>query len=296
VIAGKRRRVSSGGDFYAGGARRLHTGKRMIALNGRGVAWTGFRTLTCRRVTGRCAADATDTMALRLDGGNRRTRMRGDNAGTVQLRRVCGRRNGGMTLIVVERQCRIFRRHLHMLRLLWRRRHVLLTGGRNLLRRRPHRGTAGAAIVAHVGRVVDDNGLIVDVRDRRVRDVVDGAVVEESAAAPIATLVADAGVAVAIRDAAVEADFRAPIAFMKGIDAVVPTPISWRPQQLRFRRQGPCARYPVIARIVIPGPIAGRPDVARGRDRRLIVNGQWGRRDIHTDADAVLNISWSRRA
>jgi hypothetical protein len=290
VIAGKRRGARSGGDFYARGARRLHTGKRMIALNGRGVAWTGFRTLSCRRFAGRCAAGATDMVTLRIDRGNRRTRMRGDNAGTVQLRRVCGSRNGGMAVIVVERQRRIFRRHLHVLRLLRRRRYVLLTGGGNLLRRRPHRGTAGTAIIAHVGRVVDDDGLVVDVGDRRVRDVVDGAVVEESAAAPIATLVADAGIAVAIRDAPVEADFRPPIAFMKGIDAVVPAPISWRPQQLRFRRQRPRARYPVIARIVIPGPIAGRPDVAWGRDRRLIVNRQRRRRDIDGYAGAVFSI------
>jgi hypothetical protein len=109
-------------------------------------------------------------------------------------------------------------------------------------------------------------------------------------AAPVAALVADAAIAVAIRDAAVEADFRTPIAFMKGIDAVVPAPISWRPQQLRFRRQRPRARYPVIARIVIPGPIAGRPDVAWGRDRRLIVNRQWRRRDIDSCADAVFSI------
>jgi hypothetical protein len=89
-----------------------------------------------------------EMMALRIDRRNRRTRMRGDYAGTVQLRRVCGRRNGWMTLIVVERQRRIFRRHSHVLRLLRRRRHVLLTGGGNLLRRRPHRGTAGTAIIA----------------------------------------------------------------------------------------------------------------------------------------------------
>jgi hypothetical protein len=75
----------------------------MFALNGRGVAWTGFRTLSCRRVAGRYAADATHMMALRHDCGNRCTRMRGDNAGTVQLRRVCGRRNCRMAVIVVER-------------------------------------------------------------------------------------------------------------------------------------------------------------------------------------------------
>ena len=83
MIAGKRRGVGSGGDFCARGARRLHAGKRMIALNGRGIARTGFRTLTCRRVAGRCATGATDMMALRLDRGKRRTRMRGDDAGAV---------------------------------------------------------------------------------------------------------------------------------------------------------------------------------------------------------------------
>jgi hypothetical protein len=267
----------------------------MIALNGRGIARTGFRTLTRRRVAGRCATGTTDMMALRLDRGNRRTRMRGNDAGAVQLRRVRGRRNGGMALIVVERQRRIFRRHLHVLCLLRRRRYVLLIGGGNLLWGRLRCRTAGAAIVTHVGDVVDDDGLVVDVADLHVRDVVDGAVVEESAAAPIAALVAFAAIAVAIGYAAVEADFRAPITFVKGIDAVVPAPVSRRPQQLRFRRQYPRARHPVIASIVIPGPIAGSPDVTRRRDRRLIVNRQWRRRDIDSYADAVLSISRCER-
>jgi len=65
---------------------------------------------------------------------------------------------------------------------------VLLVGRGNLLRRHLRRRAAGTAIVAHVGDVVDDDGLIVDVADLHVRDVVDGAVVEESAAAPIAVL------------------------------------------------------------------------------------------------------------
>jgi hypothetical protein len=113
VIAGKRRGVGSGGDFCARGARRLHAGKRVITLNGRGIAGTRFCTLTYRRVAGRGAADV---VTLRGNRGNRRTRMRGNDAGTAQLRRVRGRRNGGMALIVVERQRRILRRHLHVLR------------------------------------------------------------------------------------------------------------------------------------------------------------------------------------
>ena len=83
MIAGKRRGVRSRGDFCARGARRLHAGKRMIALDGRGIARTGFRTLTYRRVADRRATGATDMMALRLDRGKRRTRMRGYDAGAV---------------------------------------------------------------------------------------------------------------------------------------------------------------------------------------------------------------------
>ena len=152
MIAGKRRGVGSGGDFCARATRRLHAGKRVITLNDRGIAGTGSCTLTWRRVAGRGAAGAADVVALRGNRSNRRTRMRGNDAGTAQLRRVRRRRNGGMTLIVVERQRWIFRRNLHVLCLLRRRRHVLLAGGGNLLRRRLRCRAAGAAIVAHVGR------------------------------------------------------------------------------------------------------------------------------------------------
>ena len=175
MIAGKRRGVGSGGDFCARGGRRLHAGKRVIARQSRSVAGTGFCTLTGRRrVAGRCAAGMTDVVALRGNRGNRRTRMRGDDAGTAHLRRVRGRRNGGMAVIVVERQRRIFRRYLHVLPLLRRRRHVLLVDGGNLLRRRLRCRATAAPIVTHVGDVVDDDGLVVDVADLHVRDVVDG--------------------------------------------------------------------------------------------------------------------------
>ena len=287
MIARKRRGIGSGNDFCARDARRLHAGKRMITVNGRGIAGTGF----CTRRRSRGAADATDVMASRRNRGNRRTRMRGDDAGTTQLRRVCGRRNGGMALIVVERQRRIFRSHLHVLRLLRRRQHALLVDSGNLLRRRLRRRAAGAAIIAHVGRVADGDRLVIDVGDRHVRDVVNGAVIEEIAAAPIAALVAGAGIAEAIRHAPIEADLWAPIAFVKSIDAVVPTPIAGRPQQPPLRRQYPRPRHPVIAGVVIPCPIAGRPHIAGRRYRRLIVDRQWRRRDIDSYAEAVLSIS-----
>ena len=147
--------LAPGGDFAPVVPGDRTPGKRMIARQSRSVAGTGFFTLTRRRrVAGRCAAGMTDVVALRGNRGNRRTRMRGDDAGTAHLRRVRGRRNGGMAVIVVERQRRIFRRYSHVLRLLRRRRHVLLVDGGNLLRRRLRCRATGAPIVTHVGDVV----------------------------------------------------------------------------------------------------------------------------------------------
>ena len=74
------------------GARRLHAGKRVIALKPH--CRDRFSHLTRRRVASRGAAGTTDVMALRRDRGNRRTRMRGNDAGAAQLRRVGGRRDG----------------------------------------------------------------------------------------------------------------------------------------------------------------------------------------------------------
>jgi len=50
----------------------------MITVNGRGIAGTSF----CARRRSHGAAHATDAMACRRDRGNRRTRLRGDDAGT----------------------------------------------------------------------------------------------------------------------------------------------------------------------------------------------------------------------
>ena len=138
--------------------------------------------------------------------------MRGNDAGPAQLARVPGRRDGRMAVIVVKRKRRISRRRLHVLRLLGRRADMMPVGCCELLRRRPRLDAAGAAIVADIRRVSHLDGLVVDVADRNAADVVDTAVVEKAAAAPIAAFIADAGIAEAVRNAAVEADLRTPIA------------------------------------------------------------------------------------
>src|SRR5262249_61547822 len=79
---------------------------------------------------------------------------------------------------------------------------VLLFGESGLVRRRFDVRAAGAAVVAdlrHVGGL--DDGLVVGVDDLDAAEIVDGLVVGEHAAAPLAAEVAGAGVAVAIIDA-----------------------------------------------------------------------------------------------
>src|SRR5262249_47327205 len=93
-------------------------------------------------------------------------------------------------------------------------------------------------------------------------EVVDGAVVEELPASPVAALVAAAAIAVAVVDAAVVADVRAPVAGMEQVGAVAPAPPRRGPIEAH-RRDDPGPRHPVV--VVIggaPGPVARRPDVA----------------------------------
>ena len=119
--------------------------------------------------------------------------------------------------------------------------------------------------------------VVVCVVDHAHVDVVVRAVIEEVAAIPVAALVAEADVAKAIVDAAVEADVQAPVAGIKEIPAAIEPPIARSPERAFVRRLNPSARHPVIAARA-PGPIAGSPDVAVGRRRRLIVVGKRWRR------------------
>src|SRR5580704_4504666 len=108
--------------------------------------------------------------------------------------------------------------------------------GRGHLRRcRPGADAARPAVIAHVSPV-NDNGLVVDIRDVDAADVRKRAVVEEGSAAPLSTEEPDTSIAKAIADAAVEANGWPPVAFVPRIYSVVPTPIAWGPKQTRIRR------------------------------------------------------------
>jgi hypothetical protein len=127
---------------------------------------------------------------------------------------------------------------------------------------------AAAAIIAH--------GAVVNVMHDRNIHIVVGAVVIEVSAAPVAALVADANIAVAVIDSAVETDVGTPVATVKPIAVIVVAPVAGRPQRALVGSLHPSAGNPVITALA-PGPVAGRPQIAvAGRGRLVIVGqGRW---------------------
>ena len=82
---------------------------------------TGFIARSSRRIAG-----TYDPVTLWLHRRDRLARMRRNSAWTFKLRGMRGRSDRGMAVIVVERKRRIFRRRVHVVRLLGRRRNVTL--------------------------------------------------------------------------------------------------------------------------------------------------------------------------
>src|SRR5215472_9839381 len=157
---------------------------------------------------------------------------------------------------------------------------VAIAHGFFFLSRRPGGDAAFAAVVADFPVVViDDDGLVVDIR--HMGDVVHGSVIEEGSVSPIATFITKTRVAESVVDASIEADPRAPIAFVENEGAAAPAPPRGSPQKAGFGSEHPSTRNPEIPAIVAIGPIAGSPDVAFTRTQRLLINRQGRRRNSY---------------
>jgi hypothetical protein len=164
-------------------------------------------------------------------------------------------------------------RHVLVFPLHRREINMALVLGRQLATIRARVGTARTAVEAHTvhGDVVD-HCRVVDVGNMNATQIVDGTVVIEVVAAPIAPLETNTGVTVTVVDTTIEAYVRTPIARMPKVHTVTPAPVARRPQQARGRRQHPGAGHPVVVS-VIPRPISGRPDVANSGAGRLDIHG-----------------------
>src|SRR5580658_7775660 len=165
---------------------------------------------------------------------------------------------------------------------------MVLAPGVALMGAGPRADAARAAVEARMADVlVVDDALIVDVADVHTAEIGDAAVVEVGAMGPIAAMEADAGIAEAVIDAAIEADMRPPIAGVPDIEAVAPTPVARSPEKPDRRRHHPGARDPVIAGRT-PGPIARSPHVAGSGQRRLRIDRDRRRRHVDGNPDAHL--------
>lgn len=118
--------------------------------------------------------------------------------------------------------------NLHLLPLRAGERGTSLTG-RGQLFRSGANGNAAWAVETGAGWAHVADGPAVNGRDVRHVDVIYCAVVIEPAAAPIASIVAVTGVAIAVVNAAVKAHYRSPIAVVPDKHAVAPCPIARSP-------------------------------------------------------------------
>jgi hypothetical protein len=141
------------------------------------------------------------------------------------------------------------------------RRLVALVHRSFLLRSGSSADSAVATVVADVRIVVDDNRLVINVGDVGDVNVVHTAVVKVAVALPISTIKTITGIAKSVINPAVKSDVRSPVSIVPGIEAIVPTPVSGSPK-LSDGSEHPRARHPVVAFIVIPCPVARRPDIS----------------------------------
>src|SRR5438874_11063406 len=105
----------------------------------------------------------------------------------------------------------------------------MLFANRNLFGwRRPSRDAARPAVIADAihGDIVVDHSLIVSIVHHCHVYVRHGAVINESAAAPISARIANTCVAEAIINSAVKSDVRTPVPPVPKVYAIRPTPIT----------------------------------------------------------------------
>ena len=167
---------------------------------------------------------------------------------------------------------------------------LLLSGG-------ARRNSSLAAVVADAidrRTIVDDRG-VVDVVNRGDVYIGDRAIVEEPSVIPTSAFEAFSGITKTIVDAAIETDMGAPIAVIENIPSLVPGPVWWRPEIAGFRGRYPGAWNPVIVAFVItPRPIAGRPNVTLAGAERLLVDGKRWRAETHRKTKFLSERSRSR--
>src|SRR5437773_1240248 len=172
-----------------------------------------------------------------------------------------------------------------MLRLNRHRRDMPLARRHLVLRTRTRVDAAWSTVIAHaIHRDVVHDGFVVDVTHVDHINVHDATVVEESIAVPTSADKVKTKIAEAVNDSSVKTHTRTPVALIENKSAIAPGPIGRSPQETDFGSQHPRARHPVIVAVVIvPGPVTGRPEITVARTKWLVVHRQCGRTERHRD-------------
>jgi hypothetical protein len=164
-----------------------------------------------------------------------------------------------------------------------------------LLRSGPRADAAVAAVEAYTGIVVHDDRLVIDIGHVGDVHVGDATVVEKCVPSPLPTEKADAGVAKAVVDATVKADVRTPVAAVPSVESIIPTPVARSPEHPNGGEY-PGSGHPVIAIVVIPSPVPGRPEIAGAGAKGLRVNRQRWRADPNRNSHRNLRgRCWRKR-
>ena len=198
-----------------------------------------------------------------------------------------------MSVIGVEEIASFKLRFLDVLRLESCGRNMLFGKHTPFLERRLMLDSAGSPLVGHVVVhdccVVNDSLVDVGVMDDGSVYIHDGRVVDEISIVPFATYKAHSHVTKPVVHSTVVANVPPPIARMKDIQIVIPSPIRRRPKRSFERGRNPCSRNPIILlRVIVIGPESWSPDEVRLRARWLNVNRK--RRWSEADADKYASV------
>src|SRR5579864_1535271 len=130
-----------------------------------------------------------------------------------------------------------------------------------------------ATVVAYIPRIVDYHRSVINIGHVGDAAVGDGAVVVEVSSVPLPAGKSHAGITESVINSAIEANVRPPVSRVPDIESPAPSPITWRPQHAD-RRHHPGTRNPVVAVVVVPSPVARRPEIAWAGADGLRVNRQ----------------------
>jgi hypothetical protein len=199
----------------------------------------------------------------------------------------------GCAVVLVEELLVILNGHLACLNLSVHGRRVVLVACGKLRRAGTDIDAAATAVVADavydsaaVTDVVVDNVVAIHVVNDVDIHVSDSAVVVEVVILPVATVVADADVAKAVVDAAIEADVGSPVAVVEGVTAAIEAPVGRCPKGPVIGRRAPGAGNPIIASVGV-APVAGGPKVIGFRSGWLVVLGERRRSLIRVEGLVV---------